>query len=176
MWGVLFATKNRTKQTLAKQQVSFFIKIFKKGGNEMAYNGYLVKLSNHAGQEYTFPNEYIKAESYSAYVNMQDVDPYTDANGYLHRNPVDLKAFKCEFETVPMLTNKQFKSIMDGIKSTYTDEKGRQLWITAYVPETDSYVEQFGYLPDFTPQMYAIWDNVIRYNSVRLAFIGGCAS
>ena len=36
---------------------------------------------------------------------MQDVDDYTDANGYLHRNAVELKALKVEFETRAMLTN-----------------------------------------------------------------------
>lgn len=35
-------------------------------------------------------------------MNMQDVDDYTDANGYLHRNAVELKV---EFETRAMLTN-----------------------------------------------------------------------
>ena len=49
----------------------------------MAYSGFLLKIGN-----YTFPQKYIKAESYSAYVNMQDLDPWTDANGYLHREAV----------------------------------------------------------------------------------------
>lgn len=139
----------------------------------MAYNGYLLKLSNGSGKSYTFPHEFIKAESYSAYDNMQDVDPYTDANGYLHRNPVELKAFKCEFETVPMLTNKQLKSIMNGIESVLVEPNGRQLYINAYLPTKDAYIEQYGYLADCTPQIYAVWDDVIRYNSIRFAFTGG---
>lgn len=137
----------------------------------MAYNGYLLRLTGPAS--YVFPHKYIKAESYSAYVNMQDVDDYTDANGYLHREPVDLKAFKCEFETVPMLTNKELTEIMNGIESTYTLARGRQMSIEAYVPETDSYVTQNGYLADFTPQIYGIFNGVIYYNPIRLAFIGG---
>lgn len=141
----------------------------------MAYSGYLLRLSNGT-QTYTFPHEYIKAESYSAYVNMQDVDPYTDANGYLHRTPVELKAFKCEFETVPMLTNTQLREIISGIEGVYTVATGRQMYITAYVPEMDGYVTQYGYLADFTPQIYGIFDDVIHYNPIRLAFIGGVYS
>lgn len=60
----------------------------------MAYSGWLLKIGN-----YTVPMSFMKAESYSPYVNMQDLDDYTDANGYLHRNAVELKALKVEFET-----------------------------------------------------------------------------
>ena len=74
----------------------------------MAYSGFLVK----AG-DYIIPaNQYIKADSYSVYSNMQDLDPYTDANGYLHREALDLKAVKVEFETPAMLTNAQFANLM----------------------------------------------------------------
>ena len=45
--------------------------------------------------------------------------------------------------------------------------------ITAYIPEYDDYVTQTAYLADFTPQMYSTSGGVIRYNSIRLAFIGG---
>ena len=49
------------------------------------YQGYLLKIGN-----YIVPDKYIRADSYSPYVNMQDVGAYTDANGYLHRNAVEL--------------------------------------------------------------------------------------
>lgn len=134
----------------------------------MAYSGFLLKIGN-----YTFPQKYIKAESYSAYVNMQDLDPWTDANGFLHREAVELKALKVEFETPAMLTNVEFTEIMNNIKANYTIEKARQCQITAYIPEYDSYVTQTGYMADLTPTIYGTWDGVIHYNSIRLAFIGG---
>ena len=134
----------------------------------MAYSGFLLKIGN-----YTFPQKYIKAESYSAYVNMQDLDPWTDANGYLHREAVELKALKVGFETPAMLTNVELTEIMNNIKANYTIEKARQCQITAYIPEYDSYVTQTGYMADFTPTIYGTWDGVIHYNSIRLAFIGG---
>jgi hypothetical protein len=47
---------------------------------------------------------------------MQDLDAWTDENGYVHREPVDLKAFKVEFETKNMLTDKVFSEIMKNIR------------------------------------------------------------
>lgn len=137
----------------------------------MAYNGWLLKIGN-----YTIPQRYIKADSYSAYVNMQDVDDYTDADGYLHRDAVELKAEKIEFETPAMLTNVEFSELMKNIQANYTITKARQCVITAYIPEYDDYVTQTGYLADFQPQIYGTYGGVIHYNPIRLAFIGGVAS
>ena len=137
----------------------------------MAYGGFLLKIG-----DYIIPHKYIRFNSYSAYVNMQDLDPYTDANGYLHREAVDLKVPKVEFETVPMLTNTDFADLMSNIKRNYTIEKARQCVITAYIPEYDNYVTQTGYLADFQPSIYTIKEDVVYYNSFRLAFIGGVAN
>lgn len=135
----------------------------------MAYDGYLLKFGN-----YIIPSgKYMKAESYMPYVNMQDVDPWTDADGYLHRNVVGLKALKVEFETPALLTNKEFSDLMSNIAKNYTNAAGRVGIITAYIPEYDDYVTQTGYLADFAPQIYGNYGGVIRYNSTRLAFIGG---
>lgn len=135
----------------------------------MAYNGWLVKVG-----EYIIPaKKFIKAESYSAYVNMQDLDPWTDANGYVHRTAVELKAMKIEFETPAMLTNKSFSELMGNIRSNYTVPRARQFLLTAYIPEYDDYVTQTAYMADFTPQIYSNANGIIKYNSVRLAFIGG---
>lgn len=138
------------------------------GGDSVAYSGWLIKVG-----DYIIPQKFIKAESYSAYVNMQDLDPWTDANGYLHREAVELKAEKVEFETPPMLTNNQLTELIKNIEKNYTIPRARQLIITAYIPEYDDYVTQTGYLADFTPQMYGTYGGIIHYNSVRLAFIGG---
>lgn len=137
----------------------------------MAYLGYLVKVG-----DYKIPaNKFIKAESYSVYVNMQDIDPWTDAEGYLHREPVELKALKVEFETPAMLTNIEFSEFIRNIRNNYKNPTARGCEITAYIPEYDDYVTQYGYLADFTPQMYSATPTEIRYNPVRFAFIGGVA-
>lgn len=135
----------------------------------MAYSGFLLKIG-----DYTIDaKRFIKADSYSAYANMQDIDDYTDANGYEHRNAVELKAIKVEFETPAMLTNAEFTELMNGIRGQFTNATGRACYITAYIPEYDSYVTQFGYMADFQPKMYGTYGGVIHYNPTRLAFIGG---
>lgn len=135
----------------------------------MAYSGWLVKVGDYIIDS----KKFIKAESYSAYVNMQDLDPWTDANGYVHRNAIELKAEKIEFETPAMLTNKEFSEFMRKIRANYTVPRARQLLLTAYIPEYDEYVTQTAYLADFTPQIYGNYGGIIRYNPIRLAFIGG---
>lgn len=135
----------------------------------MPYSGFLVKVGN-----YIIPaNKFIRAESYSAYANMQDLNPYTDANGYAHREAVELKAIKVEFETPAMLTNTEFEELMSNIRANYIVPGERSFYLTAYIPEYDSYVTQRAYMADFTPQMYSTAGGIIRYNPVRLAFIGG---
>lgn len=137
----------------------------------MAYAGYLLKIGN-----FTIPTSIIKADSYYAYVNMQDYEPWTDAKGYLHRDVVDLKALKVEFETKAMLTNTEFASLMSSIKAQFTKATARECNITAYIPELDDYVTQKGYMVDFKPQMYFADQNKIQYDPVRFAFIGGVSS
>lgn len=136
----------------------------------MAYNGYLLKIGS-----YVVPSKFIKAESYSPYVNMQDVDPWTDADGLVHRNAVELKALKVEFDTPPMITRTQLNELLNGIRNNYISAKERTVNVTAYIPEYDDYVTQKAYLADFTPVIYGIFDGVIKYNSIRFAIVGGVA-
>lgn len=136
----------------------------------MAYDNYLLKIG-----DYVVPMKYIKAETYSPYVNMQDVDPWTDADGYVHRNAIQLKALKIEFETPAMMTQKQLNTFLSNIKSNYISEKERTFNVTAFIPEFDGYVTQKAYLADFTPVIYGIFDSVIKYQPIRLAIIGGVA-
>ena len=136
----------------------------------MAYDGYLLKIGN-----YIIPHDVIKADSYSAYINMQDVDPWTDADGYVHRNAVELKALKVEFETVPLMTNSTFSDFMGNIKRNFISDIDKSVEIEAYIPETDSYAIQRGYMVDITPKIYGIFNGVIKYESIRFAFVGGVA-
>lgn len=135
----------------------------------MAYNGWLLKIGN-----YTIPaDKFIKAKTYKAYANMQDVDPWTDANGFLHREAVELKALKVEFETPAMLTNTEFSELIGNIRANYINATARTCMVTAYIPEYDDYVTQTAYMADFQPQMYGTYGGVIHYDPVRLSFIGG---
>ena len=133
----------------------------------MAFEGYLVKVGN-----YEIPTKYIRADSYSAYRNIQDLDSYRDANGELHRTALSHVPNKIEFETPAMLTNSDFADLMGNIRNNYTIAAERRVNVTMYVPETDSYVTQDMYMPDITPRIYGVFNGVIKYSPIRLAFIG----
>lgn len=133
----------------------------------MAYNGYLIKVGN-----YKIPLAYIAAESYSAYRNIQDLDSYRDGNGKLHRTALSHVPNKVEFDTRNMLTNLQFTDLMKNIQNNYKNSRERKATVTMYIPETDSYITQDMYMADIQPQIYGVFDNVIKYMPVRIAFIG----
>ena len=133
----------------------------------MAYEGYLIKVG-----DYIIPFRYMKAESYSAYRSIQDLDSYRDANGVLHRTALEHIPNKVEFETPAMMDNEKFTLLMSNIQANFTNVNERRASVTMYVPETDSYVTQDMYMPDITPKIYRATEKVIKYASIRLAFIG----
>ena len=135
----------------------------------MAFQGYLVKVG-----DYIIPYKYIKFDSYSVFMSITDLDSYRDAYGELHRNALDHKPNKCEFETPAMLTNDEFATLMTNIRSNYTVASERKANVTLYIPETDSYVTQEMYMPDIKPSIYRYNKHTgkLQYNAIRLAFIG----
>ena len=134
----------------------------------MAYQGYLIKVGG-----YTISGKkYIKAESYNVTKNIQDLDSYRDANGVLHRTALDHAPLKIEFETPPLLTNEDIGELFSNIRENSLVLKERKVSVTAYVPELDDYVTQEMYMPDPKFSIYGVFDNVIKYNPVRIAFIG----
>ncbi len=132
----------------------------------MAYQGYLLKIGT-----FEFPTSLIKAESYSAYKSVTDLDSLVDAEGVLHRNALSHFGYKCEFDTVPMLSNTQFANLMSNIYGQFTNVTERKATVTMYIGEIDDYVEVDAYMPDIKPQMYFADRSKIQYNSIRFAFI-----
>lgn len=137
----------------------------------MAYNGYLLKIGDYIVPE----DKFIKADSYLPYVVMQDIDDWTDANGKLHRNVVELKALAIDFETPAMLTNVTFEEFMSNIRKNYIDSDKREVNIEAYVPEYNRYVKQRCYLADIKAPIYGTYDGKITYDSIPFSFVGGLA-
>lgn len=132
----------------------------------MAYSGYLIKIGN-----FTFPMSLIKADSYSPYKSVTDLDSYVDGDGKLHRNALEHFAYKCEFETVPMMTNTTFGALMSNIYAQFINTTERKAICTLYIPELDDYVSCEMYMPDIKPQIYYADDTKIQYDAVRFAFI-----
>lgn len=133
------------------------------------YSGWLIKIG-----DYTIPtNRFVRADSYKASAYMQDVDPWTDANGYVHRSAVKLKALKVEFETPAMLTDEEFAEFLHNIDQNIIDKDGNECYITAFVPRYNQYFTQRGYLADIDPQIYGNYEGKLHYNPIRFAFVGG---
>ena len=133
------------------------------------YSGWLIKWG-----EYTIPTKkFIRADSYKPRVYMQVVGEWTDGNGYVHYDAVNLKAAKVEFETPAMLTDLDFEEFMSNIRKNYIDAVGRKGMLTMYVPELGDYVTQYAYLADIEPQIYGNYGGRIHYQPIRIAFIGG---
>lgn len=133
----------------------------------VAYLGYLIQVG-----DYKIPHSYIRAESYTVYKNVQDLDSYRDANGVLHRTALSHAPLKVEFETKDMLTNEEMGKLLRNIRNSFINSEERKASVTVYLPEEDIYITQDMYMPDIQPKIYGIFGNVIKYSSVRLAFIG----
>ena len=119
-----------------------------------------------------FPMKYIRAESYKVTRSVTDIDSYRDANGVLHRNALNHVLFKVEFETIPLLNNVQVAEIMSFLNSKMTNPKERKLTVTAFLPEIDDYVTQDVYMPDTTFEIYSTYERMLKYNPIRICFIG----
>lgn len=148
------------------------------------YSGWLVKIGDPKTGYIIPTNRFIRTDSYRAYANMQDVDPWTDANGYLHRNAVKLKALKVEFETPAMLTDDDFAELMSNIDRNIINPDANECYIEAFIPRYNRYERQRGYLVDIEPQIYGNYEKiknengevingVLRYDPIRIAFVGG---
>ena len=136
----------------------------------MAYAGYLIKVGT-----YTIPLSIMKAETYSVFKSVTDLDSYVDNNGLLHRNALSHTANKVEFETIPLMTNTQFADLMSNLQAQMTtdaDKLERKASVECYIPEDDKYVTQDMYMPDIKPSIYYADATKIQYEQVRLAFIG----
>lgn len=140
----------------------------------MAYDGWLIKLHKKTSSQsdYIIPGKFIKAESYSVLRSGQDLDSFRDNNGDLNRTALDNFLYKVEFETPAMLTDITFEELMSNIRNRYIDSTQKKVKVELFVPELGGYATQVCYVPDITPTMYLANSTEIRYNPVRIAFIG----
>lgn len=133
----------------------------------MAYQGYLIKVGDYI----ISGKDFIRADSYNATLIVQDLDSYRDMEGVLHRTALNHRVNKIEFETRAMLTDTQMEELLSNIRNNYINANERKVSATVYVPELNEYMTQDMYLADLQFSMYGVFNNVIRYNPVRFAFI-----
>lgn len=134
----------------------------------MAFNGSLLKFSGD-----NFPLKYVFKESYKVTPNRrQDLDPYRDGNGLLHRNTLSHTATTIEFQTKPMW-NSEFEQMMSFIRNHYTNTQEKKLSITYYSPDINDYKTGNFYVPDVEINMDLVdtVKNKIMYLSTTLEFI-----
>lgn len=134
----------------------------------MAFNGSLLKFSGD-----NFPLKYVFKESYKVTPNRrQDLDPYRDGNGSLHRNTLSHTATTIEFQTKPMW-NSEFEQMMSFIRNHYTNTQEKKLSITYYSPDINDYKTGNFYVPDVEMNMDLVdtTNNKIMYLSTTLEFI-----
>ena len=132
----------------------------------MSFSGYLLKIDGT-----TLDHKYIYKDSYAITPNRrQDLDPYRDANGKLHRNVVSHYVTTISFQTKPMW-NTELAQFMSFIRSRYSSTAEKKLSITYYCPDTDSYQTGDFYLPDIQFPIHMIDGNKILYKSVQIEFI-----
>ena len=134
----------------------------------MAFGGYLLRVGNY---EIDGTN-YIQEKSYKATRNIQDLESYRDANGVLHRNALEHVPLKIEINTRENLTNEELGTFLGNIRSQFTIVAERKCVVTAFIPELNDYVTQEMYMPDPDITIKIIKDGVVKYDSVRLAWIG----
>lgn len=140
----------------------------------MAYQGYLIKVGT-----YTIPLKYIKYETFQGLWSTTDVDSYRDANSTAHRDSVQLRhPMKVEFET-PDISETDFRDLMSNIQSQYlgtttlwNGKQAKTCLVTAWIAELGEYKEDYCYVPDIPITIRHADNNQLRYDPIRIAFIG----
>ena len=137
----------------------------------MAYQGYLLKIKGTT--DYEFPLEWITFESFKPIRGIQDLDSYRDGNGVLHRNALNTKVVKVEFQLRENIKASEYDVIMKAISDRYTKAAERKLQIDVYLPETGVYTGAIDvYMPDPEVVIKRADKNDLVYKSIRMAFIG----
>lgn len=136
----------------------------------MSYGGYLLKIGNYeiTGQRY------IDYASYDVTREVQDLDSYRDATGVLHRNALSHVPVKINFQTLPGLNNDEMSTFLGNIANNYTNAMERRAIVTAFVPESNSYITQEMYMAGPTLKIRKIdqKENQVYYESCKITFIG----
>lgn len=134
----------------------------------MAFNGSLLKMSGD-----NFPLKYVYKESYKVTPNRrQDLDPYRDANGLLHRNTLSHTATTIQFQTKPMWNN-EFDAMMSFIRARYSNSHEKKIHLTYFSPDINDYKSGDFYVPDveYVMDLVDTSRRRILYLSTTLEFI-----
>ena len=130
------------------------------------YEGYLLRIGGSV-----LPMEYILEKTYKINPNRrQDLDPFRDANGVLHRNVIAHRP-----STVQVQIRRPTNVIMDNVNSilqaNYINEAERKVILTYYCPDIKGYQSGEFYIPNIEYTIDHINGNVVYYGELTLEFI-----
>lgn len=142
----------------------------------MAYQGYLVKIkaisgSSTADWDYIVPMSSIVYESYKATYSVLDEDAKRSGKGKLKRTTYPHKVAHCKF-TFREMNNTQLFSILELIQLHYTKKRQKKVKASIWVPETNSYVEDYFYIPDIEFTLLRVEGNKLIYAPTEVELIG----
>lgn len=138
----------------------------------MAYNGGLMYFWNPTTEGYDdFPLCWVYKESYKVTPNRrQDLSSTRNADGILERNVLSHTASTIELQTPPTW-EKTIAELMMFLRSHYTNEDEKKVYIKYYCPDIDGYNEGYFYVPDIEFNISRVMENHIFYKSVTIEFI-----
>jgi hypothetical protein len=148
----------------------------------MAYDkskGLLAVATSYSNGTYGYEkiDQYFAAEDLTITPNqMQDLDSYVNANGYLKRNVLPHSRTKTDGNS-PYLTYAQKKSLISILNKGMTVGDGkcnkaeRKVRVRYYDDWTDDYEHMYCYIPDVSFQYGGTYKGHPTYLPVRIAFI-----
>lgn len=127
----------------------------------MAFAGWLLKVDGNV-----FPTRMIAAASYKITPNQrQDLDPYRDLTGKLHRNVLEHKVTKIEFSTPHIFENDT------ALLNSFFAEKD-ECKVEYWNPRRGLYESGSFYVPDIDYEIYMIKNKtIILYKPVKISMI-----
>ena len=140
----------------------------------MSYNGeWLMKAGNEI-----IPNKYIAAETYKVKPKQrQDLDPYRDLTGYLHRNVVPNMPTLITF-SLPAIYESRYvydrtlQEFLGILRRNWINESEHKFRLTYYNMLDGNYTSEDVYMPDPEFNIYGIFNGQILYNPTQIQFIG----
>ena len=137
----------------------------------MAYSNYLIKVGSASSTATTLiPNKYFKYDTYNATYETLDLDSYRDGNGLLHRNALEHRCAKVEWET-PYIEKVDMDALMSIIRGAYDNAQEQSLYANIYIPEIDDYLTQRVYLVNTSFKIAQNSPTGIIYQPTRICFI-----
>lgn len=142
--------------------------------------GVIAVATGYSGGKYTYTkinHDLLQTDTMSSTPNqMQDLDSYTNAKGYLKRTVMEHARSKWECNTC-FLTEEQWISICDILEKGFKVKDGkasvskRHLTARFYNDWKHDYESMHCYVPDITFQYKVALGGKLMYQPVRIAFI-----